>query len=126
MKIRDFGFLTDANIHPRLIAHLRAQNFDVIDAKENGWSFEKDEVLLARSFAMSRVVFTHDNDFGYLTTILGLPAIGIVQIRPGHGDVVGSIATVDEVLRQDPNVTLPFILVAKRSRIGVTIRTRAI
>ena len=126
MKIRDFGFLTDANIHPQLIAHVRALRFDVIDAKENGWSFEKDEVLLARSFAMGRVVFTHDNDFGYLTTILGLPAIGIVQIRPGHGDILGSIATVDEVLCQDPDVTPPFILVAKRTRRGITIRTRAI
>ena len=98
----------------------------MLDVKENGWGREPDTVLLSRAYAMGRVLFTHDNDFGYLATVLRQPTIGVFQVRPGHGDVTGSLQSIDDVLAQDPEVHVPFILVVKRTRASVTIRSRTV
>ena len=54
------------------------------------------------------------------------PLVGLVFLRPGHIDPQFTMATIEALLRSDPDVTPPFVLVAKRSGSRVTIRVRAL
>ena len=47
-----------------------------------------------------------------LAVVQGEPIIGIVFLRPGHIQAEFTIGTLDAVLRTDPDLTPPFILVA--------------
>jgi predicted nuclease of predicted toxin-antitoxin system len=124
MKLRDFGLLTDENIDPDVIAFLRQASFDVWDVCENGMQGCSDFDLLRRGCADNRVIVTHDADFGTLTILGGEPVIGILYLRPGHIDPQFTIETIKAVLAADPDVSPPFLVVAKRSATSVSIRVR--
>lgn len=126
MKLRDFGMLSDENIDPDVIVFLRQTGFDVWDVCENAMQGSTDVDLLRRAFADNRVIVTHDADFGTLAVLGGEPVIGIVYLRPGHIDPRFTIQTIEAVLAADPDVTPPFLLVAKRTGTNVTIRVRAL
>lgn len=72
----------------------------------------------------ARVIVTHDADFGTLAMLQGEPVIGIVFLRPGHVDPQFTIATLQDVLTAAPDVTPPFVIVARRSGSSVAIRVR--
>ncbi len=80
--------------------------------------------LLRHAVAENRVVVTHDADFGTLAVHQGEPIVGLVYLRPGHIDAQFTIGTIEALLTADPDVTSPFLLIAKRSDRGVTIRVR--
>jgi predicted nuclease of predicted toxin-antitoxin system len=67
LNLRDFFFLTDQNIHPAVIADLRARGCDVLDVREECWRGAADAELLRLACSMNRVVVTHDADFGGLS-----------------------------------------------------------
>ena len=46
MKLRDFPLLTDENLDPNVVAHLRQVGFDVLDVIEAGLQGSKDVDLL--------------------------------------------------------------------------------
>jgi hypothetical protein len=50
--------------------------------------------------------------------------LGIVYLRPAHIDPKFTIDSLQAVLRADPDVAPPFLLVAKRRGNKVTIRIR--
>ena len=83
-----------------------------------------DADLLGRAVAQSRLILTHDSDFGTLAVRLGQPVIGIVYLRPGHIDADFTIATLQAVFDAQIEVQPPFLLVARRSGIDVHIRVR--
>jgi predicted nuclease of predicted toxin-antitoxin system len=124
VKLRDFGLLTDENLDPGVIAYLRTEGFDVWDVCENGVRGATDVDLLRRAVADNRVIVTHDADFGTLAILRGEPVIGILFLRPGHIDPQFTIEMLRAVLTADPDVTPPFVLVAKRTGHKVTIRNR--
>ncbi len=126
MKLRDFGLLTDENIDADVVAFLRQTGFDVWDVCDNGLQGTTDVDLLRRAFADNRIIVTHDADFGTLAVLGGEPVIGIVFLRPGHIDPQFTIKTIEAVLAADPDVTPPFLLVAKRTGTSVAIRVRAL
>lgn len=41
MRLEEFPWLTDENIHPEVVAYLRSRGFDVLDVKEQGWQGRK-------------------------------------------------------------------------------------
>ena len=43
MRLPDSPWLTDENIHPEVVAHLRSLGLDVFDIKERGWRGRLDE-----------------------------------------------------------------------------------
>ncbi|MFT3878436.1 MAG: DUF5615 family PIN-like protein [Gemmatales bacterium] len=126
MKLRDFPLLTDENISPVVVEFLRQEGFDVLDATENGWQGMLDSEHLNRALADGRVVVTHDGDFGSLAILNGQPLIGIFFVRPGHHDPAITIDTIKIVLANDPDLQIPFLLVAKRGTNQVNIRVRLI
>jgi predicted nuclease of predicted toxin-antitoxin system len=124
VKLREFGLLTDENVDPDVVAHLRQIGFDVCDVCETGLQGSTDLDLLRRAVAGRRVVVTHDADFGTLAMLQGEPTVGIVYLRPGHIDPQFTIEMLQAVMRADPDVESPFVLVARRTDATVTIRVR--
>lgn len=116
--------MTDENLDPDVVAFLRQLGFDVFDVCDNGLQGSMDVDLLRRAVGANRVVVTHDADFGTLAVLGGEPVIGILYLRPGHIDPRFTIETIEAVLKADPGVSPPFVLVAKRSGSNVTIRIR--
>ena len=78
MRLSDFGLLTDENIHPAVVAELRAMGFDVRDVCEDGLFGWDDSALLQLALSQGRAVVTHDSDFGALTVARMQPFVGIV------------------------------------------------
>ncbi len=126
MKLREFGLLTDENIEVEVVKWLRQAGFDVYDVCEQGLRGVSDQQLLQTAVTANRVVVTHDADFGTLAILQGEPVIGILYLRPGHIDPQFTINTIQVVLNMDPELSLPFILVARQSANGVTVRVRQI
>jgi len=124
VKLREFSLLTDQNIHTVVVAFLRGEGFRVVDIGQAGLSGATDAAILARAHVEGRVVFTHDADFGTLAIAQGSPVVGIVYLRPGHVGPQSTIETLKHLLAADPDLSLPFLLVAKRTADRVNIRIR--
>lgn len=124
MRLHDFAFLTDENVHPTVVAHLRAKGCDVLDVCEEGWKGAEDASLLRLACSLNRVIVTHDSDFGALSIARMEPVVGIVFLRPGHIDPQFTIDTLQLLFEKDIEINPPFLLVAKRCRREVTIRLR--
>lgn len=126
MKLRDFPILTDENIDPNVVAGLRRLGFDVLDVVESGRAGASDVDLLRWAKTQGRVIVSHDSDFGTLAILQTEPLVGLVFLRPGHIDPKFTMATIGALLNADPDVTPPFVLVARRTGSQVTIRVRAL
>ena len=126
MKLRDFGLLTDENLDPTVVQWLIDAGFDVLDVCRACLRGSTDAQLMVRAAAENRVIVTHDADFGTLAILQGEPVVGIVFLRPGHIDPQFTIGTLTSVMTTDPEVTPPFILVARRKGDQVAIRIRGL
>lgn len=126
MKLPAFGLLTDENIDPDVVQWLCDFGFDVRDVFRSGLQGATDLDLLRLAVAENRLVVTHDSDFGTLAILQGEPVVGLIYLRPGHIDPQFTIKTLASILKQDPEVTPPFILVARRIDDRVTMRIRQI
>ena len=126
MKLRDFGLLTDENLDPDVVRWLMDAGFDVRDVCLAGLQGSTDGELLRCAVAENRVIVTHDADFGTLAILQAAPVIGLVFLRPGHIDPSFTIGTLGSILAADPDVTPPFILVARRTGDKVAIRIRSL
>lgn len=124
MTLVDFSLLSDENIDPAVVQYLRAQAFDVRDVCEEGLQGAADVDLIRRAVHESRVIVTHDSDFGTLAIQAGEPIVGILYLRPGHIDASFTIKTIKVVLDQQIDLTPPFLLVARRTGPNVTVRYR--
>ncbi len=124
MRLQDFAFLTDENLHPDLVAALRRLGSDVLDVKENGLAGSSDLAILRLAYDQGRVVLTHDSDFGQLAVAALEPIVGIVYLRPGHFDPAFTLATLETLFEKVEDLATPFILVAERLGSRVKIRIR--
>jgi len=124
VRLSDFSFLTDENIHPTVVAGLRAAGRDVFDVRESGWTGSDDAVLLQRAYSMNRVVVTHDRDFGALSIGRLDPIVGVVFLRPGHIKPRFTLEALQLLFAGNLELTPPFLLIAKRTGNAVTIRVR--
>jgi predicted nuclease of predicted toxin-antitoxin system len=124
VKLRDFPLLADENIHPEVIDWLRSQGLDVLTVHEANLAAAEDHLVLQLAFTQHRIVVTHDSDFGTLAILGQEPFVGIVYLRPGHILADFTIGTLRTLLDQNPELTTPFLLVARRSGDQVHIRIR--
>ena len=116
--------LTDENIHPLVVQFLRQQGCDVEDVLTLGLGKAADDMILNETLRQSRVVLTHDRDFGRLAILSRHPLHGIVFLRPGHIDPRFTIATLQVVDAQEFDFSPSFILVARRRASHVQLRMR--
>jgi predicted nuclease of predicted toxin-antitoxin system len=113
VRLANWGWLTDENIHPEVTAHLRGQGLDVLDVREQGWQGRSDAELLEEAHRDGRVVLTHDGDFGTLALLARRPVVGIVRVRPGHIRAQVTIDALDRLLALDLDLWPPFLIVVQ-------------
>jgi predicted nuclease of predicted toxin-antitoxin system len=124
MRPLDFPLLADENIHPDVVATLKAAGKDVRTVQDEGLLGSGDTSILKRAFQQHRVVITHDSDFGMLALYANEPHIGIIYLRPGHVSwtfVMEIVAAIESTIA---TVQTPFLLVAERRGDAVRIRLR--
>ncbi len=126
MKLREFPLLADENLHPGVIDWLRQQGLDVLTVHEANLVGADDQTVLQLAFNQQRVVVTQDSDFGTLAIVGQEPFVGIVYLRPGHILPDFTIGTLQALLNRDPDLTVPFLVVARRHGNHVQIRIRTI
>ncbi|MGW8258050.1 MAG: DUF5615 family PIN-like protein, partial [Thermoguttaceae bacterium] len=68
MRINEFAFLADENLHPEVVSFLRSLPCDVLYARD-GLIGSSDSVLMQLACKQQRVVITHDKDFGALAIV---------------------------------------------------------
>jgi predicted nuclease of predicted toxin-antitoxin system len=124
LTLLDCRFLADENVHPEVVAWLRVQGCDVLDVKEAGLAGLDDLSLMRRAAGESRVVLTHDSDFGTLAVAAGEPTPGIVYLRPGHIRASFTIRTLAALLNTRVDPVEPFLMVAEATSSGVRVRIR--
>lgn len=126
MRLRELPFQADENFDPDVVAHLRADGWDVVTARESGLLGKSDEEVLRHSVAAGRAVLTHDGDFGGLVVAGKEPVIGIVYLRPGHIRPEFTLATIAAVVEAHFDIEPPFILVARQRSGRVSVRVRSL
>jgi predicted nuclease of predicted toxin-antitoxin system len=122
MKLTDYAFLTDENIHPIIVQSLRQRGCTVFDVKEQQLSGNTDTFLLSLATEQNRIVLTHDSDFDTLVIADGKPFIGIIYLKPGHILPEFTLQSLDVVFNEIDFIENPFIIVAKHN--GTTTRVR--
>ncbi len=100
--------LADESVEGEVVARLRSEGHDVAYVPETSAGIRDDEVL-ARANAESRVLLTEDKDFGDLAFFYGSRSLGIVLLR-AHGAgaeakaslVAEALETHEDELMEDP------------------------
>jgi len=126
LKLLDFPLLADENIHPDVVRFLQEQGCDVVAVRESQLVGSTDEELLRTAVSENRLVLTHDSDFGTLAVLQGKPVVGIVYLRPGHIEPDFTIQTIRAILRQEQDLSPPFVLVSQRIADDVRLRLRTL
>lgn len=90
--------LADESLEGEIIARLRAEGHDVAYVPEASAGIRDDEVL-ARANAESRVLLTEDKDFGDLAFFYGNRSLGIVLVRAHGAGVEAKADLLAEVLK---------------------------
>jgi predicted nuclease of predicted toxin-antitoxin system len=115
----DFPPIADENIHPDVVARLRAQGRDITSCRELGLVGIADPKVLREAYAVGR-----DADFGQLAVSGGQPCAGIIHLRAGHIVPTLTIETLSVLAETNIDATVPFILVAERRGGLVRVRVR--
>lgn len=124
MKINEFRLLTDENIDPELVTHLRIKGFDVLDIKEAGLQSSTDDKIIRLGNQTSRVIVTEDRDFCRIIFTQNPEFTGVIYFRPGSFFSAYHIDTIEALLATNPELTSPFFITAERQKSKVRIRIR--
>ncbi|MBF0352325.1 MAG: DUF5615 family PIN-like protein [SAR324 cluster bacterium] len=114
--------LTDENISPKVVAFLRQQGVNVLDAKEQKWYGFSDAELLEIAFREKRFILTHDSDFGTLAMNEGKACYGILYLRFKNVHPQNVISICEQFLKQDHNLLPGTIVVLEETRLRIRSR----
>ena len=83
-------FLADMGISPRTVAWLHSLGHDAIHLRDQGLERWPDSDILRKALEESRILLTHDLDFGELVAASGgsLPSVVIFRLRNMRPDAV--------------------------------------
>ncbi len=125
MRPFDFPLLADENVHPDVVAVLRARGIDVVTVREADRVGDNDESILAIATQMQRVIITHDADFGRMAIAGAADFVGVIFLRPGHARPELVVASIEIAITTVGEVTPPFLLTIERKANHLKIRLRA-
>lgn len=123
MKLSDFIWIADENIHPDLCKEL-SDYAKIFSLNQLDLLGAADSEILRRAQSINALVITHDSDFGKLAFLENKPFIGVVFLRPGHLSSAFHLITLRQIIEQDIDVVSPFLVVALHSNNQVSIRVR--
>jgi hypothetical protein len=93
----------DENVHGAITIGLRLRDVDVLTVQEDGYSGSPDPVILDRSTALGRIVFTQDRDFlveGSHRQTVGIDFAGVVyahQLMVSIGDCIRDLELITKL-----------------------------
>jgi predicted nuclease of predicted toxin-antitoxin system len=126
MLLKNYHFITDENIPPKVVAYVRSIGINVLDIVEQGLASTSDAEIIQLAVDTNRIILTQDSDFGTFFFKEGFRPTGIVYIRPGHVKSADLIKIIDSLLGVELEVKIPFIIVAELVADKVKIRLREI
>jgi predicted nuclease of predicted toxin-antitoxin system len=126
VKLDQCALMTDENISREFVDYLKRAGHDVLDVTESGWAGSSDDRLMNAAWERSRVIVTHDSDFGTLAIGQSRPFLGLIYLRPGHIRAAETIATWQAVAELNLDLHPPFIMVVERSADRVHVRLRTV
>ena len=119
MKLQSVKILTDENISPKVVRHIRELGYDVLDIKEQKWHGKTDEAILNIAFKEQRFILTHDSDFGTLAINEGKEYYGLLYIRLRNLKPVDVSLICEAVLKMDIDVFPGTIVVIEETKIRI-------
>jgi predicted nuclease of predicted toxin-antitoxin system len=119
-------FLADENIHPGVVAWMRARTLDVVTTNDLAVNGRPDDVVLEAAAKSRRVLLTQDADFGRRAVAGPKRPPGVIVIRRGHAAPGFTTGSLDSLFAQNPEITPPFLIVISRSDTSINIRVRSI
>ncbi|MBN1867934.1 DUF5615 family PIN-like protein [Candidatus Sumerlaeota bacterium] len=117
MRFRELRILADENVSPKVVAFLRDQGLDVLDAKEQGWHGKSDDELLQIARRESRWILTHDADFGMLAVLEGAPHSGILFLRVKNLQSHNVVGVCSRLVHSDLDFPPQSLVVIEEGRI---------
>jgi predicted nuclease of predicted toxin-antitoxin system len=110
-------FLADECFVGQVVRQLRLQGHDVAWIREDA-AGASDEEVLDRSYAESRVLLTHDWDFGELAVRLEKPATGIVIVAASalEGDEQNAAIAVGRRLIEQSRALMDVLTIMEAGR----------
>ena len=124
MKLPEFSFVCDENIHPVVVDFLQSHVNSVKTVSSLTLVAQDDEKILAAAHITQSIVLTHDNDFGKIVFIKKVPFTGIVYLRPGHIVPLFTIEMLTALFERDFDLHPPFMLIAERKKDDIKVRVR--
>ena len=84
-------FLADMGISPRVVEELRKNGHDAVHLAEQGLNRMADGDILKKTLQESRILLTHDLDFGELLAANGgnLPSVIVFRLKDMRAPNVG-------------------------------------
>ncbi len=89
-------FLVDANLSPRVAAHLRDHGHDAVAVRDIGLADATDDRILHHAIAHRHVIISEDTDFGTLLAHRNLTTPSLILLRTS--DLVGVGAQAQLIL----------------------------
>jgi predicted nuclease of predicted toxin-antitoxin system len=126
MKLFEYSFVCDENIHPIVVDFLRTHAKSTKTISELNLISQDDEKILEVAHTSKSIVLTHDNDFGKLAFVKKVPFTGIVYLRPGHIVPLFTIEILKSLFEKDFELEAPFMLIAERKKDDIKVRIRSL
>lgn len=123
MKLTEYSFVCDENIHPAVVDFLKEHVVSVKTVSELHLASADDEKILEVAHATQSIVLTHDSDFGKIVFMKKIAFTGIVYLRPGHIVPLLTVDTLKTLFANEFGLVLPFMLVAERTKLE-TLKVR--
>ncbi len=124
MTLFAFALLADENINPDVVAGLIVLGCDIVTVGGLGLAGAPDSAILKRAADETRIVITHDPDFGRLAVQGEALSTGIVFVRPGHISSTRVLAAITAVNHAPIDLVIPFIVTVEHKTTGIRIRVR--
>jgi predicted nuclease of predicted toxin-antitoxin system len=126
VKPFDFPLLADENIHPGVVARLRATGHSVDTVMIRGLAGASDSAILESAFNSGSVVLTHDGDFGRLAAAHKRPIVGVIYLRPGHIGAEFVFEAINKAQAVLGDAEPPFLLTIERRADKLKLRLRSL
>ncbi len=123
MKLTEYSFVCDENIHPVVVDFLKAHVASVKTVSELKLTSADDEKILETAHVTQSIVLTHDSDFGKIVFMKKVTFTGIVYLRPGHIIPLLTIDTLKTLFASEFELESPFMFVAERTKLD-TLKVR--
>lgn len=124
MRLEDAAWLLNENVHEAVLEFLEARGSNVTDVRREGLIGATDTALLEIAQRESRVILTHDRDFGRLAFARSADFFGMVFLRPGHHRPEFVLSLLSAALSLDIDLEPPFVIVVQRRDDDIRIRIR--